>query len=56
VCYVIPRPAQGLRELPQWLPDAAWYELSGGFNLVHHRHFVELRASDIEAGLSKLKL
>lgn len=56
VCYIIPRPAQGLRTLPDWLPDAGWYELSGGFNLVQHHHFDDLNKGDIEAGLSKLLL
>lgn len=56
VCYVIPRPPQGVRELPGWLPDAGWYELSGGFNLLHHSHFEDLNAAKIEAGLSRLKL
>lgn len=56
VCYVIPRPPQGLRELPGWLPDAGWYELSGGFNLVNHHYFNGLTVDDIEAGLSTLRV
>lgn len=56
VCYVIPRLPQGLRELPQWLPDAGWYELSGAFNLISYHNFDDLHAVDIEAGLSRLKL
>ena len=56
VCYVIPRPPQGLRKLPDWLPDAGWYELCGGFNLLRHHHFEGLNIEEVEAGLSKLKL
>lgn len=55
VCYVIPRPPQGLRDLPQWLPDAGWYELSGGFNLIRRHHFDDLNVDDIEGGLSSLR-
>jgi hypothetical protein len=56
VCYVIPRPPQIQRELPDWLPDAGWYELCGGFNLVHKGHFEDLNAFDVEAGLLRLRL
>lgn len=56
VCYVIPRPPQGQRKLPQWLGDAGWYELCGGFNLVHDQHFDNLTLEAIESGLSRMKL
>ncbi len=56
VCYVIPRQAQGVPGLPRWMPDAGWYELSGGFNLTQRDHFENLLEKDIEQGLSKLRI
>lgn len=55
-CYVIPRPPQGESQLPAWLPDAGWYELCGGFNLVDHHAFVTLAEDDIVAALQQLRL
>ncbi len=56
LCYIIRRPAQGSYALPAWLPDAAWYELSGGFNLVDVARFESLTGDDIESGLASLSL
>ena len=53
-CYIFPRLAQGTADLPAWLPDAAWYELCGGFNLVDAVLFEQLQGVEIESGLARL--
>jgi len=51
-CYILVRPPHGMISTPDWMPDAAWYELSGGFNLVHQADYARLTAQDISAALA----
>ena len=53
-CYLIQRQPQGIVALPQWLPDAGWYELAGGFNLVDQQVFDQLQVDEIEPVLGRL--
>jgi hypothetical protein len=51
VCYLLTRPPGDQLHLPGWMPDAAWYELSGGFNLLEEQYFDRLTTLDIESAL-----
>lgn len=55
-CYIAPRRPQGSFTAPPWMNTAAWYEVSGGFNLDDRNWFETLQADDIEAGLRLLAL
>ena len=54
LCYAIPRKPQGSVTLPPWMGVAAWYELSGAFNLSDRAVFETLTADDIHSALQRL--
>lgn len=56
VSYVIPRLAQGTRELPNWLSSVGWYEACGGFNLTDEKIFNSLSSEEISKALSSLNI
>ena len=55
-CYLIPRKPQGTQPVPDWMQGAAWYEVSGAFNLADQEQFLSLKADQITKGLELLSL
>jgi len=55
-CYIVPRVPQGAEGLPGWLPDAGWFELSGGFNVVERVSFETRSSQELELALGCFKL
>lgn len=56
ICFILQRLAQGIKDLPAWLPSVGWYEACGGFNLVDQITYNTIKADEIEFGLSQLQI